>query len=118
MRRKVRISCKCARKVRIWGLRADFGEGGGGKKYQRLFRYLSDTIATALPRHCHGISTPARSDFSRGIGVGVGWLILGRARKRVARIAEMSVPYWKMTDFRVAWRGLVSLVGLAGWFAS
>ena len=71
MRRKVRISCKCARKVRIWGLRADLGRGGG-KKIDALFRaasnggfgslrikgtsrILSEAIATSMlstyPRH-------------------------------------------------------------------
>ena len=75
-------------------------------------------IATALPRHCHGISPPARIDFSGGMCIGAHLWVLVRSHKRAARIAEMCVPYWKMSDFLFALLGLVGPVGLAGWFAS
>ena len=75
-------------------------------------------IAIAYRRHSDSISPPARIDFSGGLCVGVYLCVLVRSHKRAARNAEMCIPYWKMSDFSLLLFGLVSPVGLAGWFAS
>ena len=87
----------------LWG-------GGEGK--------IVTAVSTAYPRHTDGISPPARSDFSGGMRVGAHLCVLVRTHKRAARIAEMCVPYWKMSDFLFALLGSVGPVGFAGWFAS
>ena len=98
------------------GLRARSWGGGRGKILRQNFHRISMAVSTADPRQIDGISTPAREHFSGGSSFRE---LTGASQgnpRRVARNAEKRIPYWKMSDLRSARLGLVSLVGLAGWF--
>ena len=94
------------------GLRARSRGGGGGKFCDRS----AIEFPWQYPRHIDGISTPARRHFSGDSSIRELTGVSQGNPRGVAEKAEKCISYWKMSDFRSPSLGLVSLVGLAGWF--
>ena len=95
MPRKVRISSKCARKVRIWGLRADFGGGNFAMAVSIGGEEISMAVSTAFRRHIDGISPPARIDFSGGMRVGAHLCVLVRSTNARQEMHKCAFPIGK-----------------------